>query len=80
MQNLDGESALVRRSVRQSSVLAMGRTACIREEDILPKRLKAIPWAEWCIHFREGAYRSASQTVTPGLLSIRNFKSGRLRW
>jgi DnaK suppressor protein len=61
---LDRESALVRR-VRS----AIGRTddgsygLCLDcEEEIAPKRLKAIPWAEFCIRCQEKADDSAGQS------------------
>jgi len=63
VQLLDRESALARR-VRS----AIGRTddgsygICLDcEEEIAPKRLKAIPWAELCIRCQEKADDSASQ-------------------
>ena len=62
VQIMDRESALVRR-VR----LAIDRTKdgsyglCLQcEEEIAPKRLKAIPWAEMCIRCQERADDSGS--------------------
>ena len=63
IRNLDRESNLLR-NVRG----AMGRMAdgsygtCLHcEEEIVPKRLKALPWAELCINCQEEADRHARQ-------------------
>ena len=63
VQLLDRESALARR-IRS----AIGRThdgsygLCLDcEEEIAPKRLKAVPWAELCIHCQEKADDLTSQ-------------------
>jgi DnaK suppressor protein len=63
VQILDRESALARR-IRS----AIGRTAdgsyglCLDcEEEIAPKRLKAIPWAELCVGCQEKAEDSSRQ-------------------
>ena len=67
MQNLDRESALVRRLRAAIGRIRSGSYGiCLHcEEDIAPKRLKAIPWAELCIHCQEMADQSglAPETV-----------------
>lgn len=54
---LDQESALVHRIRSAISRIDDGCYGiCLRcEEEIAPKRLKAIPWAELCIHCQEDA-------------------------
>lgn len=61
MENLDRESALVRRLRAAIERLNDGSYGvCLEcDEDISPKRLAAIPWAELCIHCQEKADRSA---------------------
>jgi DnaK suppressor protein len=63
VQILDRESA-VRRRLRAAidRILDGSYGICLEcEEEISPKRLKAIPWAELCIHCQERADDLASQ-------------------
>jgi DnaK suppressor protein len=57
MHNLDRDSALMRRirsAIQRVNDGSYG--VCLEcEEDIAPKRLKAIPWAELCIQCQETA-------------------------
>jgi len=63
VQLLDRESALVRRLRSAIDRIDDGSYGvCLRcEEDIAPKRLKAIPWAELCIECQEKADQMPSQ-------------------
>jgi DnaK suppressor protein len=63
VQILDRESALVRRLRSAIDRIHDGSYGiCLRcEEEIAPMRLKAIPWAELCIHCQERADALASQ-------------------
>jgi len=63
VQLLDRESALVRRLRSAIDRIDDGfYGVCLRcEEDIAPKRLKAIPWAELCIGCQEKADQMPSQ-------------------
>ena len=63
VQLLDRESALVRRLRSAIDRIDDGSYGvCLRcEEDIAPKRLKAIPWAELCIGCQEKADQMPSQ-------------------
>ena len=57
--NLERDTALARRLRSAIERLNDGSYGvCLQcEEDIAPKRLKAIPWAELCIHCQEMADR-----------------------
>jgi DnaK suppressor protein len=61
VQNLDRESAMVRRLRSAIGRLHDGSYGvCLQcDEDISAKRLAAIPWAELCIECQERADRSA---------------------
>jgi DnaK suppressor protein len=63
VQMLDRESELVRRVRSAIDRIQDGSYGiCLRcEEEIAPSRLKAIPWAELCIHCQEQAEDSTSQ-------------------
>ena len=65
VQNLDRESALVRRLRSAIERLDDGSYGvCLQcDEDISQKRLAAIPWAELCIQCQEVADRSTSEGV-----------------
>ena len=63
LQILDRESTLIQ---RLRSAIDRANDGCYGiclqcEEEIAPKRLKAIPWAELCIDCRERADDSASR-------------------
>lgn len=60
---LDRESTLVRRLHSAIDRIEEGAYGiCLEcEEEIAPKRLKAIPWAELCINCQERADESGSQ-------------------
>jgi DnaK suppressor protein len=62
MENLDRETALVRRVRAAMERIDHGSYGvCLECEDpISPKRLKAIPWAELCIVCQELADHSGS--------------------
>ena len=64
VQILDRESALVRRLRSAIDRVEDGSYGiCLQcEEEIAPTRLKAIPWAELCIHCQESAEDLAGQT------------------
>jgi len=57
VHSLDRDSALVRRLRSAIERLNDGSYGVCQEceEEIAPKRLKAIPWAERCIHCQEAA-------------------------
>ena len=59
-QILDRESALVRRIRSAMDRISEGSYGiCLEcEDEIAPKRLKAVPWAELCINCQERADRS----------------------
>jgi DnaK suppressor protein len=63
VHNLDRDSALMRRirsAIERVNDGSYG--VCLEcEEDIAPKRLKAIPWAELCIQCQETADRQAGR-------------------
>ena len=66
VQNIDRESALARQLLS-----AIGRVddgsygLCLEcEDEIAPKRLKALPWAELCIHCQDAADRSGGAKET----------------
>jgi DnaK suppressor protein len=63
VQILDRESTLVRRLRSAIDRIKGGAYGiCLQcEEEIAPKRLKAVPWAELCIHCQERADGLASQ-------------------
>ena len=63
VQILDRESALVRRLRSAIDRIEDGSFGiCLQcEEEIAPKRLKAIAWAELCVHCQEEADDLASQ-------------------
>jgi DnaK suppressor protein len=62
LHNLDRESTLARRLRSAIERLNGGSYGvCLEcEEEIAPKRLKAIPWAELCIQCQEAADRSGA--------------------
>jgi len=64
VQILDRGSKLVRRLRSAIDRIDDGSYGlCLEcEEEIAPKRLKAIPWAELCIHCQEKADNSSGQT------------------
>jgi RNA polymerase-binding transcription factor len=63
LHSLDRESALARRLRSAIERLNDGSYGvCLEcEEEIAPKRLKAIPWAELCIRCQERADRSGAE-------------------
>jgi DnaK suppressor protein len=63
LQILDRESTLVRRLRSAIDRIKEGAYGiCLQcDEEIAPKRLKAIPWVELCIHCQERADDLASQ-------------------
>jgi len=63
VQIIDRESALVRQLRSAIDRIKDGSYGlCLQcEEEIAPKRLKAIPWAELCIHCQEDADELDSQ-------------------
>jgi len=74
VHNLDRDSALMRR-IRSAIERVNNRSygVCLEcEEDIAPKRLKAIPWAERCIQCQETADcqagRNENGNFTHGLM------------
>jgi DnaK suppressor protein len=75
VQNLDRESALARRLRSAMERLDDGSYGvCLQcEEEISPKRLAAIPWAELCIQCQEMADRSSYETKV-----VRNTSDHRL--
>ena len=66
VHNLDRDSALVRRLRSAIKRLNDGTYGvCLEcEEEIAPKRLKAIPWAELCIQCQETADRLSGNKET----------------
>ncbi len=71
VHNLDRDSALVQRLRSAIARLNDGSYGvCLRcDEEIAPKRLKAIPWAELCIQCQETADRLAASKGTVGIAS-----------
>jgi DnaK suppressor protein len=69
VQILDRQSAQVRRLRAAIDRIKDGSYGfCLEcEEEIAPKRLKAIPWAELCIHCQEATDRAASGEPTTDL-------------
>jgi DnaK suppressor protein len=63
VQSLDRDSALARRLRSAIDRIDAGSYGiCLHcEEEIVPKRLKALPWAELCINCQEEADRHARQ-------------------
>jgi DnaK suppressor protein len=63
VQSLDRNSALARRLRSTIERIDAGLYGiCLHcEEEIAPKRLKALPWAELCINCQENADRNACQ-------------------
>ena len=63
---LDNDSALIRQLRFAIERLDDGSYGlCLKcEEEIAPKRLKAIPWAELCIHCQELADSRAAKTAS----------------
>jgi len=61
MQSLDRRAGLVRRLRSALDRIEDGTYGICREceEEIAPKRLKAIPWAELCVRCQEAADQSA---------------------
>jgi len=73
VHRLDHESVLARRVRSAIERLNDGSYGiCLHcEEEIAPKRLKAIPWAELCIQCQETADRSAIRKPAPTYISER---------
>ena len=71
--NIDRDTALARRLRSAIERLNDGSYGvCLQcEEDIAPKRLKAIPWAELCIRCQEMDDRSAGKKETFRITSDR---------
>jgi DnaK suppressor protein len=71
VHNLDRDSALVQRLRSAIERLNDGSYGvCLQcAEEIAPKRLKAIPWAELCIQCQESADRLAAIKGTVGIAS-----------
>ena len=69
VHNLDRDSALVQRLRSAIARLNDGSYGvCLQcEEEIAPKRLKAIPWAELCIQCQEAADRLITSRETVGI-------------
>ena len=63
VQSLDRDSTLTRRLRSAIDRIDAGLYGiCLHcEEEIAPKRLKALPWAELCIHCQEESDRQARQ-------------------
>jgi DnaK suppressor protein len=70
VHNLDRDSALVQRLRSAIARLNDGSYGvCLHcDEEIAPKRLKALPWAELCIVCQEAADCSATGYGTAGLM------------
>lgn len=68
MQSLDLRAGLVRQLRSAIDRIDDGTYGTCREceEEIAPKRLKAIPWAQLCIHCQEAADGSVSKEWNPG--------------
>jgi DnaK suppressor protein len=67
-RNLDHESRLLRQ-VNNALIRIDGKTygVCLHcEEEINPRRLAAVPWAQHCIHCQELTERPADQNVEFG--------------
>jgi DnaK suppressor protein len=69
VQNLDRDSTLVQRLRSAIARVNDGSYGvCLQcEEEIAPKRLKAIPWAELCIRCQETADSLADRKGTVGI-------------
>jgi DnaK suppressor protein len=69
VHNLDRDSALLQRLRSAMTRLNDGSYGvCLQcDEEIAPKRLKAIPWAELCIQCQEMADCSATSKETVGI-------------
>ena len=73
VQILDRESLLARRLRSAIDRIKGGAYGiCLQcEEEIAPKRLKAIPWAELCIHCQERSDDLANQTEPIAVFGLR---------
>jgi DnaK suppressor protein len=73
VHSLDRESALVQRVRSAIERINDGSYGvCLQcEEEIAPKRLKAIPWAELCIECQEAADRLTTKRETGRIASDR---------
>jgi RNA polymerase-binding transcription factor len=74
VHNLDRESVVVRRVRSAIARIDDGSYGlCLQcEEEIAPKRLKAIPWAELCIECQETADRLTTKSETVRVASDRS--------
>jgi DnaK suppressor protein len=73
VHNLDRDTALMRRLRSAIERLNDGSYgACLQcGEEIAPKRLKAVPWADLCIHCQETADRWTAKKETVRIISDR---------
>jgi DnaK suppressor protein len=71
VHNIDRGSAVVQRLRSAINRLNDGSYGvCLQcEEEIAPKRLKAIPWAELCIQCQETADRLTARKETVGIIA-----------